>query len=78
MFLWPILQFCLLILIIVVVVTQIIQPALTGNRMFWLFRKADSELLEVKRELSDLDIKQEIKNVKDQVKKKVKSLKRNR
>ena len=75
MFLWPIIQFGILVLVALFIITQILIPALTNKPLFWFFRKPDSELLETQRELSDLNVAEEIKEVKNQIKKKSKKLK---
>lgn len=70
MFLWSILQTCLLLVVGLIIVTQIIIPAFTSKPLFWFFRKPDSELLEAQRELSELDVTEEVQRIKDKIKEK--------
>ncbi len=76
MFLWPIIQSCLLVFVALIIITQMIIPALTGKPMFWFFRNPDSELLKAQRELSDLDVKEAVQHIKDEIKKKTRNIKR--
>jgi len=76
MFLWPILQMCLLVIVALIVITQVIVPAFIGKPLFWFFRKPDSELLDAQRELSELDVSKEVQHVNDQIKEKTRNLKR--
>lgn len=78
MFLWPIIQACLLVLVALFVITQIIMPAFTSKPFFWFFRNPDSELLVAQRELSDINVAEEVKEVKDKIKEKAHNLKRHK
>jgi len=75
MFLWSTIQVCLLLLVFLIIVTQVVIPALDNKPLFWFFRKPDSELLDVNRELSDLNVAEKVKKVKDQIKEKTEKLK---
>lgn len=70
MFIWEIIQGCLLLSIFVIVLTQIIIPAIFGKPLFWFFRKADSDLLKAQRQLSDTELSERVKDIKDKIRKK--------
>lgn len=76
MFLWHIVQFCLVILVGLFIVTQILIPAVTSKPMFWFFKKPDTDLLNAERELSDIDVKEKVNKVKDEIKNRARDLTR--
>lgn len=74
MFLWPIIQTCVLVLVSLVTLTQVIIPAFTGKRLFWFFKKSESDLLEAQRTISDLNIDKKVQDIREEIKKKNRDL----
>lgn len=70
MFIWPIVQNCIIIMIAVLGVAQLVIPAVTGKRLFWLFRKdsPDRELAEANEDLSDILTRNKVGEIRDKIK----------
>jgi hypothetical protein len=74
MFFWRILEPCLVFLSVLFVFTQIIFPAFMDRPLFPLFRKSNKELNKAIEESKELNVLQDVKEVKQTVSKKKKQL----
>lgn len=65
-FIWSIIQFSILFILFLIVLTQIILPPFLDMPYFWLFRKEEKELLKAIDDLAISKIKQETNSLKEQ------------
>jgi len=68
-FLWTIIQFCGLIILSLIIITQIALPPFIDLPYFWLFRKSEKELLKAHDQLLTSKIDKETRETKKQTSK---------
>lgn len=67
MFIWPLIEGCIIALVALFIISQIIWPAFANTPLFPLFRKTPREHERVEEELHDVEEQLEIQEKKNQV-----------
>lgn len=68
MFIWPVLEWCLMAFVAVLVLSQMIIPAILDRPLFPLFRRSYKEKERLAETLRDLNVRKETKTLEKEVK----------
>lgn len=63
---WEVLEFCILAIIVLTVVTQVIIPAFSNIPFFWLFTRSTARLLEADAKLRDVELKNKARELEEE------------